>query len=91
MDNYKGTLDEADKAYIYYNPHALALKKLQMLDKQRVKQSFGDDSIVVVDNSDELFYKINEEAGPDTVYLFMSSGDFDGYDLVPYAEELIKY
>ncbi len=91
MDNYKGTLDEADKAYIYYNPHTLALKKLQMLDKQKVKQSFGDDSIVVVDNSDELFYKINEEAGPDTVYLFMSSGDFDGYDLVPYAEELIKY
>ncbi len=91
IDNYKGTLDEADKAYVYYNPHAITLKKLHMLDKQKVRLSFGNDSIVVVDDSDELFCRISEEAGPDTVYLFMSSGDFNGYDMIRYAEKLIKY
>jgi len=91
LNNYKGSLDEADKSYVYYNPHALKLKKLQMLDKQKVRQSFGNDSIMVTDDSDELFYKINEEANPDTVYLFMSSGDFNGFDLGCFAEGLIKY
>jgi len=62
-----------------------------MLDKQKVRQSFGNDSIMVTDDSDELFYKINEEANPDTVYLFMSSGDFNGFDLGCFAEGLIKY
>jgi len=91
MDNYRGTLDEADKAYVYYNPHALRLKKLQMLDKQKVRRSFNNNNIVVVDDSDELFYRISEEAGPDTVYLFMSSGDFNGNDMVRCAEELTNY
>ncbi|MBN1387173.1 MAG: peptidoglycan synthetase [Bacteroidales bacterium] len=91
LDNYKGSLAEADKAYVYYNPHALNLKRLKILDKQQVKQSFGDDNIMVLDDSDELFYKIKEEAGPYTVYLFMSSGNFNGFDLARYAEELIKY
>lgn len=91
LDNYKGSMAEADKAYVYYNPHALKLKRLQMLDRQQVKQSFGDDSIVVADDSDELFHKINVAAGPHTVYLFMSSGDFNGFDLVHYAEKLTEY
>ncbi|MEA1886395.1 MAG: Mur ligase family protein [Bacteroidota bacterium] len=90
LNNYQGSMDEADKAYVYYNPHALKLKRLQMLEKEKVKQSFGDDSIIVIDDSDELFYKISEEAGPDTVYLFMSSGDFNGFDLHYFAEDLIK-
>lgn len=90
INNYKGTLNEADISYVYYNPHALKIKNLQKLDKQQIRQSFGNDSIIVTENSDELFYKIHEEAGPDTVYLFMSSGDFNGVDFGSFAEGLIK-
>jgi len=91
INNYKGSLDEADKAYVYYNPHALKIKNLPELDKEQVKQSFGNDSIIVSNNSDELFNKINEEAGPDTVYLFMSSGDFNGFNLDSFAKGLTEY
>ena len=62
-----------------------------MLDKQKVRQSFGNYIIMVTDDSYEFLYKINEEASPDTVYLFMSSGDFNGFDLGRFAEGLIKY
>ncbi|MFO7851251.1 MAG: UDP-N-acetylmuramate--L-alanine ligase [Bacteroidota bacterium] len=91
LNNYQGCMDEAHKAYVYYNPRALKLKKLEMLSKEKVKQAFGDSNIAVTDDSDELFYKINEEAGEGTVYLFMSSGNFNGFDIHKLAEELIKY
>lgn len=88
LKNYKNSLDEADLSFVYYNPHALSLKKLDLLDKKTVKQAFGNDLTVVIDDSDELFYKIKEAAGSDTVYLFMSSGDFNGCDLNTFAADL---
>jgi UDP-N-acetylmuramate: L-alanyl-gamma-D-glutamyl-meso-diaminopimelate ligase len=90
LKNYKNSLDEADLSFVYYNPHALRLKKMDMLDRGMVKQAFGNDMITVIDNSDELFYKLREAAGPDTVYLFMSSGDFNGYDLKTFAADLTR-
>jgi len=91
LRNYKNSLDEADSSFVYYNPHALEVKRMKMLDKEKVKHSFGNDNLIVINDSDELFYKIKEETGPDTVYLFMSSGDFNGYDLVSFARDLIRY
>ncbi|MGM0666373.1 MAG: glutamate ligase domain-containing protein, partial [Bacteroidota bacterium] len=90
LKNYRNSLDEADLSFVYYNPHALSLKKLEMLDKKTVKQAIGNDLTVVIDDSDELFYKIKETAGPDTVYLFMSSGDFNGCDLNTFAADLTR-
>jgi len=90
IENYRNSLNEADKAFVYYNPEALRIKKLQMLDSEKVKDSFGGNNITVSDDSDELFAEIKKESGPDTVYLFMSSGDFNGYDLVSLAESLTR-
>jgi len=90
INNYRDSLCEADKSYVYFNPHAIEIKRMHMLNKQKVKQSFGKGNISIIDDSDELFYKINEEAESGTVYLFMSSGDFNGFSLESFAEELIK-
>lgn len=90
IKNYKNSLSEADLSFVYYNPHALKIKKMKMLNKQNVKKAFGNDKIAVLDDSDELFYKIKEAAGPYTVYLFMSSGDFNGYNINDFASGLIS-
>ncbi|MFP4488597.1 MAG: Mur ligase family protein, partial [Bacteroidales bacterium] len=89
IDNYRNSLSEADSAFVYYNPHALELKKLEMLDRRKVKASFGSDNIKVLNNADELFRNIYNAKGQDTVYLFMSSGDFNGYDLPSVAQTLV--
>ena len=46
-----------------------------------VSKAFNSDNLRVFDNSAELFETIKREKYSDPVYLFMSSGDFDGYDL----------
>jgi len=78
---YEGTLKNANAAFVYFNPHAIALKKLEPVTKEAVIKAFNSDNLRVFDNSAELFESIKREKYSDPVYLFMSSGDFDGYDL----------
>lgn len=79
--NYRGTLDGADIAYVYFNPHAIAMKKLNPLTKAEVSEAFGNNKAKVFDNSSEMFAEIVRSCFSDPVFLFMSSGDFDGFDL----------
>jgi len=78
---YDGTLKEAKIAFIYYNPHASELKKLKPITKDVVSKAFGGNNIKVFNDSEELFASIRKQNYSNPVYLFMSSGDFDGFDL----------
>ena len=42
LSHYKGCLDQADIAKIFFSPHALELKKLPVLSKTQVKEAFGN-------------------------------------------------
>jgi UDP-N-acetylmuramate: L-alanyl-gamma-D-glutamyl-meso-diaminopimelate ligase len=78
---YEGTLANAKVAYVYFNPHAIELKKLMHLSKEVVAIAFGGINIRVFDDSSEMFTFIKSQDYPCPVYLFMSSGDFDGFDI----------
>ena len=78
---YNGTLANATVAFVYFNPHALELKKLKHLSKEAVIKAFGGDNIKVYDNSGEMFSFIKSQDYRCPVYLLMSSGDFDGFDI----------
>jgi UDP-N-acetylmuramate: L-alanyl-gamma-D-glutamyl-meso-diaminopimelate ligase len=78
---YKGTLGNAKNAFVYFNPHALELKKLKSLSKEAVSNAFESENIKVYDNSSEMFSFIKSQNYQCPVYLLMSSGDFDGFDI----------
>jgi len=78
---YEGTLKNASAAFIYFNPHAITLKKLDPISKEIVFKAFGSENLLVFDNSGEMFSYIKGRNYINPVYLFMSSGDFDGFDL----------
>jgi len=86
---YKGTLEKATQAFVYYNPHQFELKKLAPLSKNAVKECFSGENLAVYDNSGEMFENIKGNNLPSPVYLFMSSGDFNGCDLKLFAEEVL--
>jgi len=78
---YKGTLSRANKGYVYFNPHAVRMKKLQILSKDTIKTAFEGDNIKVYDDSEELFTFIKEQKYSHPLFLMMSSGEFNGFDL----------
>ncbi len=87
---YSGTLDKATFPFVYYNPHAIQVKRLAPITVDEVKNAFGDKKINVYNNSAEMFSFIQKQKFSNAVYLFMSSGDFDGFNLQTLAEELLQ-
>ncbi len=88
LDQYKGSLDKADQACVYYSQHALEMKRLPMLEKETVKENFGNKALTVVNSTDEVKQWLIEQKDKDTVFLLMSSGNFGGIDLDKFAKEL---
>lgn len=78
---YIDTLKNADIAFVYFNPHAISLKKLTPISVNDVKEAFGGVNIQVFDDSSEMFSSILSVSYTNPVYLFMSSGDFNGLDI----------
>ncbi|MBO6116972.1 MAG: peptidoglycan synthetase [Bacteroidales bacterium] len=90
LKQYKGTMELADKAVVYYNHHALELKRLPDLDKQKIYSSFAKDGLVVTDSKEELLRILTNEDYANTCLLMSSSGNFDGLDLNLLAEKVIR-
>ena len=78
---YKNTLSDASAAFVYFNAREIELKKLNHLSKEIVMTAFGEENVMVFDNSEEMFSFIKSENYSCPVYLLMSSGDFDGFDV----------
>jgi UDP-N-acetylmuramate: L-alanyl-gamma-D-glutamyl-meso-diaminopimelate ligase len=83
---YNGSLSKATAAFIYFNPHAIELKKLAHLTLDSVSKAFGTGNIKVYDDSEKMFSFIKSQSYSSPVYLFMSSGDFNGFDIGTLAE-----
>lgn len=90
LPQYEGTLNEASQAFVYFNPHAITLKKLEPISREMVLKSFGNKDIQVFDNSAGLFSALSSLNVPGPVFLMMSSGDFDGYDIRKLLEDPTK-
>jgi UDP-N-acetylmuramate: L-alanyl-gamma-D-glutamyl-meso-diaminopimelate ligase len=78
---YEGTMNSATEAFVYFNPHAIGLKKLEPLSKEAVEQAFAGNNVKVYDTACELFSDLKDRGFYKPVYLFMSSGNFDGLNL----------
>jgi len=90
LKQYKDTMQLADKAIVYFNHHALELKRLPDLDKQVIYESFDKEGLIVTDSKEELKNILEKENYKNTCLLMSSSGDFDGLDLSALGMNLIK-
>lgn len=79
IDHYKNCLDSCDKAVVFYDPHAVAIKKLEMMTDERIVKGFARNDIKVVHSKDELLEVLNNVPKDNLVGGFMSSGDFNGF------------
>jgi len=90
LNQYAGTMDKADRALVYFNPHALKMKRLPMLDKEQVKKAFGRDDLLVFDNAGEMVVWLQKNSSSEDVFLMMSSGNFDGIEMKTLARQLLE-
>lgn len=84
LPHYSQCMQGSDLALVYFNKHVFELKKMQILDKQYVENSFGS-PVEAISSIDELKQKIttfrSNVSGRRCVLLLMSSGNFDNAQL----------
>jgi UDP-N-acetylmuramate: L-alanyl-gamma-D-glutamyl-meso-diaminopimelate ligase len=89
LPHYRGALDKADHAIVFFSPHTLKMKRMPPLDEDIIKEHFGRSDIKVVNDADELREKLVAANQSNPHFLLMSSGTFGGSDLKKLAGELL--
>ena len=90
LSHYKGCLDQADIAKIFFSPHALELKKLPLLSNTQVKEAFGNPDAEVYTHSSELLNDLLKIDWKNKNLLMMSSGNFEGIDMNELGRKIVQ-
>jgi UDP-N-acetylmuramate: L-alanyl-gamma-D-glutamyl-meso-diaminopimelate ligase len=88
LKEYHNSMNLADEAIVYFNPHTIAHKKLKEITEQQVYESFNRKDLKVFTKSAELVDYLKLKNWDNSVLLMMSSGNFDGIDFNELAKEL---
>ena len=89
LDQYNGTMQEADLAFVYYNKKTLKHKKLDDLSAEDVKKAFAGENVTVLNSSKEMVNCLLKMKWEQQNLLLMSSGNFDGIQFTELAEKII--
>jgi UDP-N-acetylmuramate: L-alanyl-gamma-D-glutamyl-meso-diaminopimelate ligase len=82
MHEYAGAMENADEAIVFYSKHALELKRMPMLEPGSVLEGFNKHDLEVITSKDVLERKLKNIDIHNTNFLFMSSGNYEGIDIL---------
>jgi UDP-N-acetylmuramate: L-alanyl-gamma-D-glutamyl-meso-diaminopimelate ligase len=88
MNEYKGSLDKADKAVVFYSKHALELKRMPDLPKQTVQKGFDKAGLEVITDKNELQEWLSKQQYENSNLVLMSSGNYDALDMITFAQKI---
>lgn len=80
LEQYKGALDAADEAVVFYSPEAVAIKELEEVSEQEIKDAFQRTDLKVFTNPSHFQEFLFLHDMDRTALLFMSSGNYGGLD-----------
>jgi len=86
LREYKGALDAADVAVVFYSPHAVEIKKLDEITQEQIANAFQRDDLIIYTNPDDFKQFLFSQNFNNKALLLMSSGNYGGLDF----EEVTK-
>ncbi len=89
MTEYKGAMEMADEAVVFYSNHALELKRLPALDKSVIEKGFDKKGLIVINDKNELEKWLQKQDYTNSNLLLMSSGNYDGLDMLTFAQSVV--
>ncbi len=89
LSEYKGALDKADKAVVFYSPKAVKIKKLDTVSSAQILKAFQREDLLVF--TDPLAFQdyLFAQDFNNTSLLLMSSGNYGGLDFEK-VKEILK-
>lgn len=90
LKQYAGTMKAADTGIVFFDPHAVAHKKLPPITDEMIFDAFDRSDLIVYHTPELMKQKLMEKIPGKSVFLLMSSGNFSGIDLNAFAEEILE-
>ncbi len=78
LSEYRGALDAADQAVVFYSPHAVAIKKLEPISEVQIAEAFQRDDLVIFTEPAAFKEYLFSQNFDNTALLLMSSGNYGG-------------
>ena len=81
LKEYRGALDSADVAVVFYLPESVAIKKLEAVSPEQITKAFGRTDLEIHTSADKFKDYVFSQNFDNSVLLLMSSGNYGGLDL----------
>ncbi len=81
LKEYKGTLDDADVAVVFYLPESVKIKKLKKVTPEQISRAFDRDDLQIFTDAVAFKDHLYGQDFDNSVLLLMSSGNYGGLDL----------
>ncbi|MBC2839600.1 UDP-N-acetylmuramate--L-alanine ligase [Robiginitalea sp. SC105] len=88
LSDYRGSLDAADRALVFYIPDSLRIKGLAEISPEDIRRAFALPNLEVYTDTASLRDTLDQLDFTDSVLLLMSSGNYGGLDLQALAGKL---
>ena len=88
LKEYKGALDAADRAVVFYSPHALEIKKLEKITERQIADAFGREDLIIYTEPEAFKTFLFSQDLENTALLLMSSGTYGGLDFEELAASI---
>ncbi len=81
LKEYKGALDAADEAVIFFLPESVAIKKLEAVTPEQISEAFQRYDLNIFTDAKSFHEFIGNTVYVNSTLLLMSSGNYGGLDL----------
>jgi len=88
MQEYRGAMDKADIAVVFYSKHALELKRMPDLPVSTVQEGFRKQGLLVMNDKETVWQWLQSQQYQNSNIVLMSSGNYDGLDMLTFAKQI---
>jgi UDP-N-acetylmuramate: L-alanyl-gamma-D-glutamyl-meso-diaminopimelate ligase len=91
LEQYGGAMDSADLGIIFFSPDTIAHKKLPPITTEVIYNAFQRNDLEIFHTTKQLEERILSIISKNSVFAFMSSGNFGGMNLQQLANKILNY
>lgn len=81
LKEYKGALNAADEAVIFFLPESVAIKKLDAVTPEQISEAFERDDLKIFTDAKSFHELLENQQYKNATLLLMSSGNYGEFDL----------
>lgn len=89
LKEYKGTLDNADTAVVFYLPESVKIKRLSAVSPAQIAEAFDRNDLIIFTEAGAFRDFLFQQNFKDSVLLLMSSGNYGGLDLGALKQKIL--